>query len=272
MLLWGGGSFAVSLPALASAGVPGSLWQSVAAQRGVGAAYASALRGRTAFGCLSASATAVCEARARPAACSHSAAWERERDAAFRAARDRSSGAPPLARRRRVGSTRDPRTARKKTRLKSMSLERAGSPKYCPASRMRVSSPYKTSHTIMEAATHVAPDAIRPAQQHHQRQTQQPSGHAATRAPPRRRPAPRVLPRPQEFECRRLVRALPHRPDDDQRERARPAALGPVVVTGAAVPPRRNTGAGGGHGRRRRRDGRGRRAVAERRRSSSTSV
>ena len=59
------------------------------------------------------------------------------------------------------------------------------------------------------------------------------------------------------------MRALPHRPDDDQRERARPAALGPVVVTGAAVPPRRNTGAGGGHGRRRRGDGRGRRAVAE---------
>ncbi len=42
-----------------------------------------------------------------------------------------------------------------------------------PAGRMRVSSPYKTSHTIMEAATHAAPDAG-PAQQHHQRQTQQP--------------------------------------------------------------------------------------------------
>ena len=52
-------------------------------------------------------------------------------------------------------------------------VSRLAAQKGCPAGRMRVSSPYKTSHTIMEAATHAAPDAG-PAQQHHQRQTQQP--------------------------------------------------------------------------------------------------
>ena len=146
-----GGSFAVSLAALASAGVRalavfGSLLLHSA---GRGAAAASALRGRTAFGRLSASAPQFARRGRVPLPALTAPLGEGEGNAAFRAARDRSSGPLSASRRLvgRLGTCGPLKKTRPSPSLKSMSLvARLAAQKRCPAGRMRVNSPYKTSH------------------------------------------------------------------------------------------------------------------------------